>query len=208
MGGATFEVCRTARLDSSDGSYDPEDVDPIAEGNQPFCFTVFDDFDGTATPPDADDDAGEIQVNDLILGTYTVEETIPPVGYHIQDPPGAGPFDFPAMTIEPLNVDVELETIFVNIKAFRIIVITCDDITDLLVDGTVNLDPAGTFDDTKETISPTDFTALGWKDSDGTPLTQTDFCNQGGASFGDLPDDTYDATIEVPDHDPVFPDLP
>ncbi len=208
LGGATFEVCRTARLDSSDGSYDPEDVDPDLAGDQPFCFTVFDDFDGTADAPDADETAGEIQVNDLVLGLYNVKETIPPVGYHIQVPPGAGPFDFPAMTIEPLNVDVELETIFVNIKAFRIIVITCDDITDLLVDGTVNLDPAGTFDSTKETISPTDFTALGWFDSDETPLTQTDFCNQGGASFGDLPDDTYNATIEVPDHDPVFPDLP
>ena len=206
LGGASFEVCRTHRLDSSDGSYDPEDVDPIDSGDQPFCFNVFDDFDGSATAPDADDDAGEIQVNDLVLGRYTVRETIPPVGYHIQDPPGAGPFSFPDMTIAAPNV--ELSTIFVNIKAFRIIVITCDDITDLLVDGTVNLDPAGDFDDTKETISATDFTALGWKDSDGTPLTQTDFCNQGGASFGDLPDDTYDATIEVPDHDPVFPDLP
>lgn len=200
LGGATFEVCRTHRLDSSDGSYDPEDVDSNTSGNQPYCFTV---LDNDAT--DDDDTAGELQVNDLVLGKYTVKETIPPAGYHIKTPPGAGPFSFPDMTINPDVLDVQLSTIFVNIKAFRITVITCDDITDKLVDGTVTLDPGGALDDTKATISAADLVALGWQDANGDPLTEEDFCNMGGASFGDLPEDTYDMTVEVPDSTPFFP---
>ena len=40
----------------------------------------------TTDPYDNDPDAGELKVSDLVLGKYTVEETIPPAGYHIQDP--------------------------------------------------------------------------------------------------------------------------
>lgn len=200
LGGATFEVCRTHRLDSSDGSYDPEDVDPNTLGNQPVCFTI---LDNDATDDDAT--AGELQVNDLVLGKYTVKETIPPAGYHIKTPPGAGPFNLPDMTIDPDVLDVELDTIFVNIKAFRITVITCDDITDKLVDGTVTLDPGGVLDETKATISAADLAALGWLDANGDALTEEDFCNMGGATFGDLPEDTYDMKVEVPDSGPYFP---
>lgn len=200
LGGATFEVCRTHRLDSSDGSYDAEDVDPNTAGNQPFCFTILDD-DAT----DDDNTPGELQVNDLVLGKYTVKETIPPAGYHIKTPPGAGPFSFPDMKINPDVLDVQLSTIFVNIKAFRITVITCDDITDKLVDGTVTLDPGGVLDETKATISAADLVALGWRDANGVLLTEQAFCNMGGATFGDLPDDTYDMKVEVPDSSPLFP---
>ena len=54
-----------------------EDVDLIEAGNQPFCFTVRDN-DGvfTTDPYDNDPDAGELEVIDLVLGKYTVEETI------------------------------------------------------------------------------------------------------------------------------------
>ena len=63
------------------------------------------------------------------------------------------------MTIDPLNVDVE-DTIFVNIKAYRIIVLTCDDITDMpLVVSTVTLDGAfggthGLIDSSRRTSAP------------------------------------------------------
>ncbi len=86
--------------------------------------------------------------------------------------------------------DVELETIFVNIKAFRIIVLTCDDITDELVVSSVTLD--GTFGGTHDTIGtvPTALSDLG--------VTEAQLCGLPGATFGDLPDGTYDLHATVP----------
>ena len=176
LGGATFNVCRVSRLDSETGTY-------VAETPAP-CF-AFVDNDANY---DNDPTAGELEVIDLVLGEYTVQETIPPPGYHIQDPPGDGPFDFPDMTIA--DPDVELETIFVNIKAFRVIVLTCDDITDELVVSSVTLD--GPFGDTHDTIGtvPTALSNLG--------VTEAQLCGLPGATFGDLPDDTYDLQAIVP----------
>lgn len=176
LGGATFNVCRTSRLDSESGTY-------VAE-TPAVCFAFIDNN----AAYDNDPTAGEIEVIDLILGEYTVTETIPPTGYHIQDPPGAGPFSFPDMTIA--DPDVELETIFVNIKAFRIIVLTCDDITDELVVSSVTLD--GTFGGTHDTIGtvPTALSDLG--------VTEAQLCGLPGATFGDLPDGTYDLHATVP----------
>ena len=193
VGGATFLVCRTARLDSDTGQYVAEDTstDP---GNQPFCFVVKDN-DGvhTTDPFDSDPDAGELEVIDLVLGQYNVTETIPPPGYHIQDPPGAGPFNFPDMSIEPAPpvLDVELDTIFINIKAFRIVVFTCDDITHTLVPSVITLD--GTFGTDEESWStvPTVLANLG--------VTEANLCGiDNGAVWGDLPDDTYTLSAIVP----------
>ncbi|HEX5015240.1 MAG TPA: prealbumin-like fold domain-containing protein [Candidatus Limnocylindrales bacterium] len=191
LGGATFEVCRTHRLDSSNGTYTAEPVEP-------FCFTVLDN-----AAPDADNTAGELQVNNLILGKYTVKETIPPAGYHIGDNPGAGPFAFPDMTIA--NRDVTLATVFVNIKAFRIIVLTCDDITHELVVSSVDLnigsDPAAV-----DSMNLLDLDA--WNTAYNQDVTQAQLCGGndqgtnpslgGAASFGNLPDGTYDIRTVVP----------
>ncbi|HET9346543.1 MAG TPA: SpaA isopeptide-forming pilin-related protein [Candidatus Limnocylindrales bacterium] len=184
LGGATFLVCRTDRLDSSDGTYDPEpDADPDTGGVQPFCFVVLDN-----SAPDVDGEAGKLKVENLLLGKYNVTETIPPTGYHIQDPPGAGPFNFPPQTIA--TRDVSLATEFINIKAYRIIVLTCDDITDTLVVSTITLD--GAFGGTHDTIDfvPANLGALG--------VTEGQLCGLPGATFGDLPDGTYDLHAVVP----------
>lgn len=208
LGGATFLVCRTSRLDSDSGLYVAEDVDLVELGNQPFCFTVRDN-DGvyTTDPYDSDPDAGELQVIDLVLGQYNVTETLPPPGYHIGTTPGAGPFSFPDMTIDPSPpvTDVVLDTIFVNIKAFRIIVITCDDISHELVVSTVTLDPNGT-PVTVDSMSASQLAS--WNLAHSQDLTEGQICGGdvqltvpsigGSASFGDLPDGTYDIQTVVP----------
>jgi hypothetical protein len=96
--------------------------------------------------------------------------------------------------------DLSLGVTFVNLKAFRIIVITCDDITDTLVDGTVEIDGV-----MKQTISAADLAALGWLNASGGALSETDFCNQIGASYGGLDKGVYQAAVEIPDRAPFFP---
>ncbi len=186
LGGATFQVCRTHTLNSGTSVYvDTADV----------CVTVYDADNGTATAPDTDVTAGEIEVIDLVLGRYTVRETIPPAGYHIKTPPGAGPFTFPDMTIAAPNV--QLGTIFVNIRAYRIIVITCDDITDELVVSTITFDSVD-----YESMSATELAA--WNTAHSQDLTEGEICGSttpslgGDASFGDLEAGTYDLRVLVP----------
>lgn len=62
LGGATFEVCRT---------HDRFDID-IAD----VCVTVKDN-----NAPDTDPTNGEFLLTGLVLGRYTIEETVPPVGF-------------------------------------------------------------------------------------------------------------------------------
>jgi len=81
------------------------------------------------------------------------------------------------------------------IQKYQIIVITCDDTGNALVDGTVNLESGA---DTA-TITDTQFAALGWLQADGvTPVTEADFCAQAGANFGNLDGGTYSLSVEVP----------
>ena len=84
------------------------------------------------------------------------------------------------------------------IQKFQIIVVTCDDTQNKLVDGDVILDPDGT-PVAKDTITASQLlTTLGWKDSDGTALTEEDFCAQLGANYGNLDGGTYTLSVEVP----------
>ena len=62
LGGATFEVCRTHDRFGND----------IAD----VCVTVKDN-----NSPDEDADNGEFLLTGLVLGRYTIEETVPPVGF-------------------------------------------------------------------------------------------------------------------------------
>ena len=82
LGGATFEVCRTANWVSSGTGTGGSFVD-IVDGGDPdsdpdyVCVSVPDDVtpanEGTASDdsPDADTTAGEFQLNGLLLGKYT-----------------------------------------------------------------------------------------------------------------------------------------
>jgi hypothetical protein len=62
LGGATFEVCRT---------HDRFGTDITDE-----CVTVLDN-----NAPDTDGDDGEFMLDDLFLGRWTIEETVPPIGF-------------------------------------------------------------------------------------------------------------------------------
>ena len=65
LGGATFQVCRTIdRFGNTLGS--------------PVCVTVLDN-----NSPDADPVAGQFLLTNLVLGTYTITETVAPPGYQL-----------------------------------------------------------------------------------------------------------------------------
>ncbi|MBI3913840.1 MAG: prealbumin-like fold domain-containing protein [Chloroflexi bacterium] len=68
LGGATFQVCRTANYVSASNTFQ---VLP-----SPVCFSVSDN-----NAPDADATAGTFLVNGIVLGKYTVTETAAPAGY-------------------------------------------------------------------------------------------------------------------------------
>jgi len=72
QGGATFQVCRIADWDSDTSTFVP--IDPAV------CVDVTDN-----SAPDADPDAGEFLLVNLVLGRYTVHETVAPPGY-VPDP--------------------------------------------------------------------------------------------------------------------------
>jgi len=189
LGGATFQLCRTETLDSSDGSYDPE--------TPAICIEVEDDVSDqdAITTLDEDPLPGEFLVTGLILGTYTVEETEAPAGYHMVT---TGPATVGSMTIAVR--DLELEDPFVNERAFRIIVLTCDDITEQLVESTVTLDPDGPGGPLDPIVLDTITDVPG-----GFPAgtTESDLCTIGGAQFEDLDEGTYSLSVTVPKATPI-----
>jgi hypothetical protein len=102
--GAEFEVCRTHTL--LEGVMTEELPAPV-------CFPVTDDSDGVDGPlaplTDQDGTGGEFLLVDLILGRYTVRETLAPPGYTIVNP---NPVTAPDMSVAA--PDVEIATPFVN----------------------------------------------------------------------------------------------
>jgi hypothetical protein len=62
LGGATFEVCRT--------------FDRFGTAVTGECVTVLDN-----NSPDADPASGQFLLTNLLLGTYTIQETVPPSGF-------------------------------------------------------------------------------------------------------------------------------
>ncbi|HEX5015239.1 MAG TPA: prealbumin-like fold domain-containing protein [Candidatus Limnocylindrales bacterium] len=170
LGGATFEVCRTQNLNTSTN---PDSYDNIT----PVCVSVTDN-----SAPDANPADGEFLLEDLILGTYTVRETAAPAGYHIDNPNAVS-----AGSHTVLDTSLEIVTPFVNSRLFRLIVLTCDDVSDELVVSAVTLDGSGL--DTIGAV-PAGLVAKG--------VTEADLCGLGGASYGDLPADTYDPSVQIP----------
>jgi hypothetical protein len=179
LGGATFQVCRTHDLDTSTNPDTFVDITPDV------CVTVLDN-----TGLDADPDAGEFLLVDLVLGRYTVDE-IPPF------PPGFEP-DPDVVTVEltlqPGPRDVTISEAFVNRALYRLIVITCNTTTEELVDSTVTL--AGQTPATRETIKASELPA---------GLTENTVCTLPGANYDNLTRGTYQPSVELPDVAPLFP---
>ena len=107
LGGATFQVCRTHTLNSNTGVQ----VDTADVCSSP---NIADTTSGTPgasngiNGPDQDADPGEFQLTNLVLGRYTVKETIAPAGW-AADPDTETADD---MTIADPNATITLA--FVN----------------------------------------------------------------------------------------------
>jgi hypothetical protein len=175
LGGASFEVCRTHNLDTSTT---PDTFVDVAD----VCVTVLDN-----SPPDADPDAGEFLLVDLILGRYTVDE-VPPFPPGFEPDPDVVTVE---LTLEPGPKDVTISEAFVNRALYRLIVITCNTTTETLVDSTVNL--AG---DIRETINASQLP---------TGVTEENLCTLAGANYDNLTRGTYTPSVELPDEPPLFP---
>lgn len=172
LGGATFSVCRTHTFSSATSTM----VDTIPD----VCVTVVDN-----SAPDTDSIAGKFQMDDLVLGRYTIRETVAPDGYQI-DP------DTETVDITIANPNGTAPT-FVDPALFKVIVLTCNTTTEALVDSTVDLAP-GTPGGQKGTLT-----------SPPTGLTEAQLCALGGANYDDLTRNNYDLQVELPDQAPLFP---
>ena len=70
--GATFQICQVANIDS-----DTNALTPIT----PVCNTVVDNNAPPGSITDQDSASGKFLVTNLVLGNYTVHETVPPPGF-------------------------------------------------------------------------------------------------------------------------------
>jgi hypothetical protein len=200
LGGATFEVCRTHDFDSQ-AAKDPL-ADPFVDLVPDACVTVFDNagLDAAKDDPlttEIVEGLGEFMlvsldgVNDLPLGRYTIEETVPPPGY--------GPDPDPVRTVELTIVDpsnADNPEIFVNTLLLKMFIITCNQATNEVINSEVsgtfpqgNTSPQNTLDPQgPQTVDDlvAQFCAL----TTGTNVI-------GAAEFYNLPDDTYETLIDV-----------
>jgi len=186
LGGATFKVCRTDTLDSST---DPDSF--ITETAPGVCVTVPDDTDGTTAAGDVDRNAapGEFRLTDLILGMYTIEETQAPAGYAKYNTIGHATLDLSNLTASASGDGGT----FVNVRLFRMIVITCSETGPALVTSTVTL--TGQLPAARDTISsvPLNLAAHG--------VTEAELCDLGAggnANYGMLDAGTYNPSVLIP----------
>ena len=172
LGGATFSVCQTHSYNPGTAAY--TDIADVCVNNV---------LDNAA--PDTDPDAGEFRLDSKPLGRYTITETAAPTGYDIVTG---------AQTVNITSATVAASVTFVNNPKMKIIVLTCNTVTEKLVDSTVEIDvdkDANT-DNRKATLTGASFDSL------CTSLTN-------GAVYDNLPWDTYNGAVELPDQAPLFP---
>jgi peptidyl-tRNA hydrolase len=179
LAGARFEVCRTHRLDSA------PDPDEFIDEDADVCFSVDDNQGRDADPAD-----GRFKVTGLVLGKYTVQETLAPPGYAKDDTIKNATLDLSDL---PASATFDLGD-FVNEQLFRLIVITCNESVDQLVDSEVTLNGSTT---DSITSVPAHLAGKG--------VTQSDLCHIGGAAYGSLDAGTYTPGVELPDVAPLHP---
>jgi hypothetical protein len=186
LAGATFEVCQTHGFDSSNDPWTFPELDP-----PPDCLTVLDNsgqegYDGL----DADAVGGQFLLEDLYLGTYTIEETIAPPGYKKSD-------EIQEVTLDLDNPDGEAPEPFINVRLYKLIVITCNESLNELVVSQVTVDG-----EVKYTFGPGDhpWVLNGLQDPDICGITD-------GATYGGLAGGLYTPEVELPD-DPDTPTPP
>ena len=226
LGGATFQVCRTHDWNSTfagdgDPATDPmvlivDDSDPPEP--DPVCHTIADDVvdntgsdDEAGVIDDSDPTPGEFQLDDLLLGRYTIQETIAPSGYVLDpdtetvnltltDPDGGTVETTPGTPPTPPN-----PPIFVNQSLYKLLVITCNTADETLVDSTVDLDgDLTTAGDTKETLKASELTQAALS-SLTSAQRQALICGLAGANYDNLNGGNYQPKVELPDVGTPFP---
>jgi len=122
-------------------------------------------------------------------GSYTVCETLQTGWQQTFPSSGADCGGSVGYSITLISQQVDSDNNFGNRQLFKLIVITCDTVTEELVDSTVTLNGV-----TTQTIT--------------TPpagITEAQLCGLGGASYDNLLAGTYNPGVELPDLPPLFP---
>jgi prealbumin domain-containing protein len=179
LAGATFQVCRTHRLNSA------PDPDEFVDEDPDVCFAVKDN-----EPPDGDPADGKFKLTGLVLGKYSVQETEAPPGYAKDDTIKMATLDLSNL---PASSTFDLGD-FVNERLYKLIVITCNESLNELVDSEVTLNGSTT---DSITSVPGHLAFKG--------VTQADVCDIGGAAYGSLDAGTYTPSVELPDVAPLHP---
>jgi hypothetical protein len=154
----------TISLTGTDGFGNPVSLTDVTDANGDYSFTV--------TP-----------------GSYTVCETLQTGWQQTYPSSGADCGGSTGYSITLTSQQVDSDNNFGNRQLFKLIVITCDTVTEELVDSTVTLNGV-----TTQTIT--------------TPpagITEAQLCGLGGASYDNLLAGTYNPSVELPDLPPLFP---
>lgn len=139
----------------------------------------------TCTTSGTGADAGKCSILNVPFGSYWVVETTTPSGY-------ATAADQQAV-ISSGTTTVTLT--FVDVRLYKLIVVTCNTSSETLVDATVTL--TGTPGaDVRETVKASELPA---------GVTEAALCGLLGANYDDLPAGTYSPSVELPDVSPFFP---
>ncbi len=162
LGGATFKVCQTH-------SYSSENKTHTALAT-PHCRSVKDN-----DASDADAAAGTLKLTGLKMGTYTVQETAAPAGYSFD------PNDVKTAKLETMPEsarDAVIATAFVNTQLYKMIVITCNQVSNAPVKSKTTL--GGTAKDTP------------------TSNLAEQVCAQESEFHTDLRKGTHNPSVEIP----------
>jgi uncharacterized surface anchored protein len=189
LGGATFLVTATGGTAASAG-HTPLSVSVVDNTGQAgytgadsnpapgeFTLNTFQSFGGSA-------------LGGLALGTYTIKETQAPAGYALDNHTATATLDLAHLQ----NDGTDPQFTFVDVRLFRLIVLTCSETGPSLVTSTVTLNgqnPAAR--DTIGTV-PANLALLG--------VTEADLCNigagSGNANYGMLDAGTYNPSVLIP----------
>jgi predicted secreted protein len=126
---------------------------------------------------------------DVTPGSYTVCETLQTGWEQTLPSSGADCGGSLGYSISLTSGQVDSDNNFGNRQLFKLIVITCNTVTETLVDSTVTMDGV----DTQTITTP----PLG--------ITEAQLCGLGGASYDNLPQGIYNLIVELPDLLPFFP---